>query len=42
MVDSTADILTANTNAPDIIRMDQSQIAAELWTKNMLALIKLR
>ena len=42
MVDSTADILTVNTDAPDIIRMDQLDSAAEVWSNNMLALIKLR
>ena len=42
MVDSTADIATANTDAPDLIRMDQSHIAAEVWSINILALIKLR
>ena len=42
MVDSTADIVTANTNAPDFIRMDQLNSAAEVWSNNMLALMKLR
>ena len=42
MVDSTTDIVTANTKAPDFICMDQSHIAAEVWSNNMLALIKLR
>ena len=42
MVDSTTDIVTANINAPDFICMDQSHIAAEVWSNNMLALIKLR
>ena len=38
MVDSTADIVDANTDAPDFIRMDQLDGAFT----NMLALIKLR
>ena len=42
MVDSTADIVTANTDAQNFIRMDQLDSAAEVWSNNMLALIKLR
>ena len=38
MVDSTADIVAANTDAPDFIRMDQPDGAFA----NMFALIKLR
>ena len=38
MVDSTTNIVTANTDAPDFIRMDQLDSAAT----NMLDLIKLR
>ena len=42
MVDSTTNIVTANTNAPDFIRIDQLDSAAEIWFSNILALIKLR
>ena len=42
MVDSTADIVTANTDAPDVIRMDRLDGAAQISFANMLALIKLR
>ena len=42
MVDSTTDTGTVNTDAPDFIRMDQIDSAAEIWYSNMLALIKLK
>ena len=42
MVDSTTNIVTANTDAPDFIRMDQLDRAAEISYSNILALIKLR
>ena len=42
MVDSTTNIVSANTDAPDFIRMDQLDSAADIWSNNMLALIKLR
>ena len=42
MVDSTADIVTLNTNAPDFVCSNQLDIAAEVWSNNTLALIKLR
>ena len=42
MVNSTTNIVIANTGAPDFIRMDQLDNAAEIWYSNILALIKLR
>ncbi len=42
MVDSTADIVTAKADAPDFARMDQPGSAADIWYRNILALIKLR
>ena len=34
--------VTAKTDAPDFIRTDQLDSAAEIWYSNILALIKLR
>ena len=43
MVDfTTTTIVTANTDVPDSIRMDQLDRAAEVWFSNILALIKLK
>ena len=42
MVDSSTNIVTANTDALDLIRMDQLDRTAKLWYSNILALIKLR
>ena len=42
MVDSTTNSVAANTDAPDFARMDQLDSAAQIWSSNMLALIKLR
>ena len=42
MVDTTADIVAANTDAPDFIRTDQLDSAAQISFANMLALLKLR
>ena len=37
-----ANTVNTNTDAPDLIRMNQLDSAAEVWSNNMLALIKLR
>ncbi len=42
MVDSTANIVTAQADAPDFTRMDQLGNAADIWFSNIMALIKLR
>ena len=42
MVDSTTNIVTANTDAPDCPRIDKLDSAADIWYSNILALIKLR
>ena len=42
MVDSTADIVTVNTDSLDFVRSNQLNSAAEVWSNNILALIKLR
>ena len=42
MVDSTTTVTFNNTDAPDFIRMDQLDSAAEVWFSNILALIKLK
>ena len=39
---TTTTIVTANTDAPDSIRMDQLDRAADQWFSNILALIKLK
>ena len=42
MVDSTTNIVTANTDVPDFIRIDQLDGTADIWYSNILAMIKLR
>ena len=43
MVDPTANLVIAQSDAADIIRMDQLDSAADTWyNKNCIALIKLR
>ena len=43
MVDSTPTaIATANADTPDFIRIDQLDSTAEVWFRNILALIKLK
>ena len=42
MVDSTTNIVTANSDSPDCTHLDQLDSAAEIWYCNILSLIKLR
>ena len=42
MVDSTANIVTTQADAPDFTRIDQLNRTADTWYGNIMALIKLR